>query len=217
MQKDQAPTQQFVAIKEIKNGVVYLKNGGFRKILIVSGVNFDLKSGDEQNIILQGFQQFLNTIDYSVQFFIHSRKVNIDGYLKKIASRKEKETNDLLQIQIQEYIEFIKMFIKENSIISKAFFVIVPYDSLPINQGTFGSALSFFSGKNSADAARANEALEKEHIEQLERRVDQVVEGLSQVGLRVVELNDDELVELYYNLYNPQLVEKKGISEIDKK
>ncbi len=216
MAKEQSPTQQFVSIKEIKNGVVYLKDGSFRKVLIVSGVNFDLKSEDEQNIILKGFQQFLNTIDYSVQFFIHSRKMNIDGYLKKIESRKDKETSELLQIQINEYVAFIKMFVKENSIISKSFFVVVPYDSLSVNSGALGSAMSFLSGKKSVGDTSAGEALEKEHIEQLERRVDQVIEGLSQVELRVVELNDDELVELYYNLYNPQLVEKKDFNAINK-
>jgi len=94
------PSQQFVEIKEIKNDVVYLKSGGLRKILIVSGVNFDLKSENEQTLILNGFRNFLNTLDFSVQLFIHSRKTNIDLYLEKIAARKQEEENELLKIQI---------------------------------------------------------------------------------------------------------------------
>src|SRR3990167_5625974 len=122
------PTQKFVEVKNIKNGAVFLKKGGLRKVLIVGGVNFDLKSEAEQNLILQSFQNFMNTLDFGIQFFIHSRKINVSEYLEQLKARKEEEPNELLKIQIEDYAEFIRVFVAENPIISKSFFVVVPYD-----------------------------------------------------------------------------------------
>lgn len=202
------PSQEFVAVKKIKEGIVYLKKGGMCRILIVSGVNFDLKSEAEQNMILGSFQNFINTLDFSVQFFIHSRKVNINEYLKKMRERREQETNELLKIQIEEYISFIQSFIDQNDIVSKSFFVVVPYESLSVSGQTKG-LFSFL--KSSKENAQAEENATQEDIQQLNHRVDSVSAGLEQIGLRVVPLEDDEIVELFYNLYNPQLVEKKGL------
>lgn len=203
-----APSQQFVEIKKIEDGVVYLKKGGIRKVVIVSGVNFDLKSEAEKNLILNSFQNFLNTVDFSVQFFVHSRKVNVDTYLERMKTRREEEVNELLKIQIDEYINFIKTFIEQNKIISKTFFVIVPYEAGDAMDQAKKGVLSFFGKKQTQteDTPNAQAA-----IEQLNHRVDQVISGLQQIGLRAVPLEDEELTELFYNLYNPQLVEKKGI------
>ena len=210
------PSQQFVEIKEIKNDVVYLKSGGLRKILIVSGVNFDLKSETEQTLILNGFQNFLNTLDFSIQLFIHSRKTNIDLYLEKIAARKQEEENELLKIQIEEYIQFIRSFVEQNAIISKTFFVIVPYDSLALPSRTKGILSLFKRTKTTPKEAEEETKKTQQNQEQLNHRVDQVAHGLEQIGLRTTPLNDEELIELFYNLYNPQLIEKRGM-EIAKK
>lgn len=207
MPQETVSTQSFVEIKEIRDGVVYLKNGGLRKILIVSGINFDLKSQEEQELILGAFQDFLNTIDYPVQFFIHSRKVNINSYLEKVKQREKQETNELLKIQINDYIDFIGSFVKENPIITKTFFVVVPYSpTISISQakkGLFGFALG------GGGSISKKETLEKS-IQQLNYRVNQVIDGLEQIGLRVNSLKDEELIELFYNLYNPEIIEKKG-------
>ena len=210
------PSQQFVEIKEIKNDVVYLKSGGLRKILIVSGVNFDLKSENEQTLILNGFRNFLNTLDFSVQLFIHSRKTNIDLYLEKIAARKQEEKNELLKIQIEEYIQFIRSFVEQNAIISKTFFVIVPYDPVALPSQTKGILSLFKKTKPSPQKIEEEAKKTQQSLEQLNHRVDQVTHGLEQVGLRTTPLNDEELIELFYNLYNPQLIEKRGM-EIAKK
>ncbi|MBI5732907.1 hypothetical protein HY967_03040 [Candidatus Jorgensenbacteria bacterium] len=207
-------TQKFVEIKEIKDGVVYLKSGGIRQILIVSGINFDLKSEAEQNLILHTFQNMLNAIDFSVQFFIHSRKVNVDDYLEGMTIRKEKEENELLRIQIEEYVEFIKAFVVENAIISKTFFVIVPYDPIIMSGATSGFLNTLKSIVKKPGDSQAMENIQK-NLEQLGHRVNQIISSLEQVGLRAVPLDDEELTELFYNLYNPQLVEKKRL-EISK-
>ncbi len=186
-QEPALPTQKFVDIKEIKNGVIYLKKGGVRKVLIVSGVNFDLKSEAEQNLILSMFQNFLNTLDFSVQFFVHSRKVNIESYLAQMEGRKEKETSELLRIQIEEYINFIKTFVEDNAIISKSFFAVVPYETASLASAG-GGLMSLFK---KAPAQQKKDAAQDEILEQLERRVSQVADGLEQIGLRVTALNDE--------------------------
>jgi len=206
----QGATQQFVQVEDIRQGVVYVKGGGMRKVLMVGGVNFDLKSEEEQNITLNGFQNFLNGLDFPVQFFIHSRKVNIKRYLKKIEGRKSQEPNELLKTQIEEYIEFVRSFVEENPIISKSFFVVVPYNP---SSGA-EQAKGILSGILGSVGGRKSEKKEPESggksVEQLNHRVEEVTAGLEQIGLRVTPLEDDELIELYYNLYNPKLIEREG-------
>ena len=202
------PSQQFVPIREIKDGVLYLKNGSIRQLLLVSGVNFELKSEAEQNLILSGFQNFINSLDFSVQFFIHSRKVNVDNYLAKMEERKEEEQNELLKIQIEEYVSFIRNFVDQNAIINKNFFVVVPYDPITVVNPASG-LMSIFKKSNSVEEKNNSD---KENLDQLLRRVEQVTEGLNQIGLRAVKLENEETTELFYNLYNPQLVEKKVLN-----
>lgn len=202
------PTQKFVDIKEIKNGVIYLKNGAMRQAIIVSGVNFDLKSEDEQNLILNTFQNFLNGLDFSVQFLIHSRKMNIDSYLLRVQKRREEEENELLKIQIEEYAAFVRTFVEQNAIINKTFFVVVPYEPATLSAASSGGGVFGFLGKSSKTEQNANL---QNNLEQLTHRVDQVITGLEMIGLRAAPLQDAELVELFYNFYNPALIEKKGI------
>lgn len=211
MAENTKATQEFVDIKDIKNGVVYLKDGGLRKILIVNGVNFDLKSGQEQQMILNGFQNFLNTLDFQVEFFIHSRKVNIKSYLQKIKQREKQENNELLKNQISEYIEFIKSFVEKNPIITKDFFVVVPYEkTISAKQAKKGIMSFFGKGGDSEKQKKDKQENLAEAIQQLNYRVDEVTSGLEKVGLRSRILKDKELSELFYNLYNPELIEKVG-------
>lgn len=209
MPKEAQPTQQFVEIEDIKDGIVVLKNGSLRSILMVSGINLDLKSEEEQNAIISTYQNFLNTLDFSIQFVIHSRKLNIENYLSKLAERQEQEVNELLKNQISEYIEFIKSFVELNAVMAKTFFVIVPYDPITIPGGG-KKLLSFFNIGAKNKTSFLEETLEQK-ITQLNQRSEQAITGLSQIGLRAVALNDEELVELFYNLYNPGTVEKKEI------
>jgi len=202
-------TQQFVEIKEIKNGVLRLKKGGLRRVLMVGGINFDLKSEAEQTLILQSFQNFLNSLDFSLQFFIHSRKTNIASYLEKMEGRKNEEENELLKIQIGEYTNFIRSFVEQNAIITKTFFVVVPYEPVILSKEMKGIFGVLKGGQKKKETA--SEEVPPEHLEQLNHRVDQVVNGLSGIGLRAAPLENEELIELYYNLYNPQLVEKKEL------
>lgn len=203
-------TQQFVDIESVKNGVLVLKSGGLRKILMVSGINFDLKSEEEQGIIINAFQNFLNTLEFSIQFLIHSRKMNISNYLEKLKQRETQEENELLKNQISEYIEFVRSFVENNAVMAKTFFAVVPYDSVQISKvgGNILSNIKFW--QKNKDIEVKDEDLEKK-MTQINQRTEQVINGLNQIGLRAVALNDEELMELFFNLYNPSDVEKKDI------
>lgn len=210
-------TQQFIDVEGIKDGIVQLKGGGIRAVVMVAGINFELKSEEEQNIIISAYQDFLNSLDFSVQIVIHSRKINIDGYLKKMQGRREQEESELLRNQIDEYIEYIKSFVKENEIMTKTFFVVIPYDAGG-TQSVKSGLMGFFGGsKGNKSAKQAKEEGFEQQVIQLRQRIDQVLSGLERIGLRAVVLNDDELTELYYNLYNPETVERQLAKEKEEK
>ncbi|MEK9170210.1 MAG: hypothetical protein AAB674_01015 [Patescibacteria group bacterium] len=213
--KEAVPTQEFIDIQSVENDTVLLKNGNLRKILLVSGTNFNLKSEEEQGMIIYSFQGFLNSLDFSVQFFIHSRKLNIENYLEKLGEREIQEENELLKNQIREYREFIKNLVAQNAIMQKQFFIVVPYDiiQLPKAGADLSDKILGLFGKKKSENQENKEF--KEQLEQLEQRIDHVINGLHQIGLRAVPLNKEELLELFYNLYNPATTEKKvsGITE----
>jgi len=206
------PSQALIDIATIEDDVIILKNGGIRQILIVSGINFDLKSEDEQNLILYSYQNFLNSLDFSFQCVVHSRKLNIESYLRTLDELAEKEENELLKNQVTEYQAFVREFVEQNAIMTKTFFAVVPYErsALPTKKGML-AFLPF--GKKQEEPARPQTNEELAHdIRQLRQRTEQVVAGLQSIGLRAVPLNNEELIELFYNLYNPEAVEKKGLA-----
>lgn len=200
-------TQNFVDVKEIRDGVVVLKNGGLRQIVIVDGTNFDLKSEEEQNAIIYAYQNFLNSLDFSIQTFIHSRKLNIGDYLETLKKRGEDEQSDLLKKQIADYAGFIKTFVDTNAVMTKSFFVVVPFDPIVVP----GTKEILHRHKTTQATTEVPEiSIEPSHREQLAQRVEQIISGLRGVGLRAVALEDHELAELLYNFYNPRTVEKNG-------
>lgn len=205
-------TQKFIEIDSIENDVVALKGGGLRKVILVSGVNMELKSEEEQNAVYYSYQNLLNSLDFPLQFVVHSRKLNIDPYLALLESYRGKETNELLRSQIVEYKEFIKSFVQQNEIMTKTFFVVVPYDPIVV-AGSEGLAkfIPFLKKTTPSAQTQKGEARQK-NLTQLNQRVDQVISNLGQIGLRSVVLNKEELIELFYNLYNPESIEKKDLA-----
>ena len=197
------PAQEVVPIKEVRDGVVVLKDGTMCMVLMCSTLNFALKSEEEQNAILAQYQNFLNSLDFTIQFFIDSRKLDITPYLSSLRKAEKEQTNELLQIQIREYIDFIDSFVKTTNIVSKNFYVVVPFKSvpLPVNRGLLSSLpIPFFKKKN--QESQKDEGFEAKRL-QLQQRVDVVQQGLAGCGIRAVALNTEELLELYYKLYNP--------------
>ncbi len=210
------PTQEFVEIDSVQNGAVVLKNGSLRQILLVSGINFDLKSEEEKGLILGAYQSLLNSLKFSLQIFIHSRKVNIESYLQKIEARTGEENNELLKNQITEYVAFVRSFVGQNPIMTKAFFIVIPFDPIILPAAATGVKKRLFGLFGKTTPAPQEEA-QREHIrsqnmDQLSQRTAQVVASLAQVGLRAIPLENEEAIELFYNLYNPEAVERKGVA-----
>ncbi len=188
-------------MRDIKDNVVILKNGQLNMVLLASSINFALKSIDEQEAILRQFQSFLNTIDFSIQFYVQSRRLNIQPYLDLLQAREEKQDNDLMKIQLREYIQFIKAFTNEVEVMSKSFFIVVPYTPVAANlQKNLEGFKDMLGGKKEVYFDDQNFS---EHKLQLEQRVALVEQGLSGIGVRTILLQSEELVELYYHIFNP--------------
>jgi len=197
-------TQDFVPIKEIRNGVLILKDGSMRSVLMVSSLNFGLKSEDEKNAILFGYQNFLNSLDFPVQIYIQSRRLNIQPYVSVLEQRMIDQTNELLKIQIKEYIEFIKVFTEKYNVMTKSFFVVVPYTPAIFKggQGEFIAKVTGLFGRKNQKLAVASDNFD-ENVAQLDQRINVVKGGLSRVGLRADVLGTEEMIELYFKMYNP--------------
>jgi type IV secretory pathway VirB4 component len=205
-------TQEFVPIKEIRDGIVILNDGSFRAIVLVSSLNFALKSSDEQNSIIYQFQNFLNSLDFSIQIFVQSKKLDIRPYIALLEGRYKEQSTELMKIQTREYIEFINKFVADSSIMTKSFFVVIPYSptSINTNKNPLGDVKSLFNKKNATAASKKidSNAEFEEYRSQIEQRVGVVEQGLTRCGIRVAELGTEEVVELFYKIFNPGDTEK---------
>lgn len=202
-------TQSLVPIKEVRDGVIVLKDGSLRVILMTSSINFALKSQDEQNSIIFQFQQFLNSLNFSVQIYIQSRRLDIRPYLATLESREKEQVNDLMRIQTKEYIEFIRTFTERTNIMTKSFYLVVPYtpSSLGVQQKKVGNP---FSSKKDRKEKKESQKAEDfdEYRTQLEQRVAVVQQGIIRAGIRAVQLGTEESIEVFYRIFNPGDVEK---------
>jgi len=198
-------TQEFVPIKEIRDGLVILKDGSMRAIVMASSINFALKSADEQQAVIMQFQNFLNGLDFSVQISIQSRELDIRPYISMLEGRYKNEVGDLMKIQIREYIQFIKNFVDQTSIMTKTFFVVIPFSPTTIN--TSSNPLDQIINKQPSSGTSKNTHFE-ENRTQLEQRIGTVSQGLSRCGIRTMQLGTEEIVELFYKIFNPGDMEK---------
>ncbi|MEI7719702.1 MAG: hypothetical protein WCI89_00635 [bacterium] len=206
-------TQDFVPLKEVRGGIVVLKDGSLRAILMASSINLALKSADEQEAVIGQFQNFLNSLEFTVQFFVESRALDIRPYVALLEERYAATLDDLMKIQVREYISFIKDFTERANIMTKNFFVIVSYDPalLARKGGALGALGSFFSsgksGSNGTSSTIPDEVFEQ-YRAQIEERVAVIEQGLVRTGVRVASLGTEEIIELFYKLFNPGELEK---------
>ncbi len=194
-------TQDFVPIKEVRDGIVILKDGGMRSIIMASSLNFALKSSDEQKSIIFQFQNFLNSLDFSVQIFVQSKKLDIKPYLALLEERYKEQITELMKIQTREYIEFIRTFTENTNIMTKSFFVVIPYSPSVLN--TNNNVVVKLMGRTPKEKTPENADNFDENRSQLEQRVSVVEQGLVRCGIRVVGLGTEEIVELFYKIFNP--------------
>jgi hypothetical protein len=213
-------SQEFVPIKEIRDGVIILEDKTMRMVLMTSSLNFALKSAEEQEATIMQYQEFLNSLDFSIQFFIESRHLNIESYLDSLREAEKKQLNELLKIQIKEYIEFVKNFVSLTEIVSKTFYIVVPFNP-PVfggKTGGFGPLKGIFEKFSSKKTPKAGFQGDKfgEYKSQLQQRAESVIQGLVRTGIRVTTLNTEELIELFYKLYNPGELAKSGMAKPEK-
>lgn len=208
--------QEFLPIQEIRDGIVVLKNGSLRLVLMASSLNFSLKSTQEQDAIILQYQNFLNSLDFTVQFFIQSRKLNISPYIEILSEAEKKQSNELIKIQTREYIEFVKTFVETSNIVTKTFYVVVPFEppAFEVAKGLISSLFKPLAQRKGGGSQRTSDEKFEEHKTQLWQRVDAATQGLIRCGVRVAPLNTEELIELYYGLFNPGELEKGGAPEI---
>jgi len=208
MSPSTSSTQAFVPIQEVRDGVLLLKDGGMRGILLASSVNFSLKSEDEKSAILFQFQDFLNSLDFSVEIVIQSRRLDIRPYLALLEEQQKKQTVDLMKIQIKEYIEFIRSFTETTNIMTKSFFIVVPYDPAVLSTEKASGLSSLFGARTPKQKVADSDASFDENRTQLEQRISVVEQGLVRTGIRVARLGTEEVIELFYKAFNPGETEK---------
>lgn len=200
-------TQDFLEFEQIRDNVIVLKNKGLRAIIMASSLNFALKSSDEQGATIYQFQNFLNSLDFPCQILIHSRQVNITGYLDKLKEIEGKEDNELLQVQIQEYRKFVAGLVENNAIIQKMFYVIIPFSPGEDRQG-------IITKRKKKVIPQLTEESFQRYREQLLQRVEFVMMGLLGFGIKSVLLDSQEIIEFLWSFYHPAEAEKGYYPEI---
>ncbi len=202
-------TQAFVPIKEVRDGIIILKDGSLRAMVMASSINLALKSQDEQVAIIGQFQNFLNSLEFTIQFFVESRDLDIRPYIALLEDRYAATLDELMKIQIREYIAFIRDFTERANIMTKNFFIVVPYDPALIARGggVAGAVSNLLPGGNIQSTILTDEQFEQYRV-QLEERLAVIEQGLVRTGVRVVNLGTEELIELFYKLFNPGELEK---------
>ncbi|HEX5430293.1 MAG TPA: hypothetical protein VFX17_04455 [Patescibacteria group bacterium] len=208
----QMSTQSHLDVSEIREDTIVLRDGSMRAVVVVSSTNFSLKSGEEQNALISSYQNFVNSLEFPIQILMQSRKMDIHAYLDKLRDIMQKQTNELLRLQTQEYIEYIAKLIEFASIMNKTFYVVVPFSPFITKEGFMQKINNFINPVK-------NISLKKQefdsHREQLLQRVNQITSGLSAMGLHTLILNTEELVELLYNSYNVDMASPIQIKKID--
>ena len=207
-------TQQYLDIAEIRDNTVVMKDGTLRAVLLVSSINFALKSEDEQNAVIDSYVRFLNNLSFTLQIVIQSRELDIENYLMYLKEKEKEQTNKLLKMQTADYIAYIKDLTSLGKIMNKRFFVVVPYNPLTDKRKNFFSLIS--EALKPATIIKLKEKTFARYSEMLDRRLDSVIGGLESMGVSVARLDTQSLIELYYKTYNPETAKNQNLADVDK-
>lgn len=207
-------THQFVEVEEVRGDVIVLKNKSLRMVLMVSSVNFGLKSQEEQEATIRSFQDFINSFEsYTPQIVVQSRNLDISEYTKFLHEMEEKQENELLKIQISEYISFVEELIKISNVMSKIFYVVIPLNQYNISDAGGGFFSKIFGKSKEKGKEVQNLDFETKRMELL-RRADRIIPLLGNMGLKAIPLKGEELMELAYTMYNPGSILKQKNLEL---
>lgn len=205
-------TQQLVPVETIRDDMVILKGGGMRALLHVSSLNFALKSPQEQEAIIFEYQNFLNSLEFPLQIFVTSRFANVDGYLEALQQQYYLQKSQLLQMQTQEYIKFVRAFTQNTDVVSTDFYLVVPFTAVEVRTEQ-GGALDRLKNVMNASGKLGSTSSSSflRYRGNLMQRVDFVAAGLHRIGLRARVLTTAELIALYWSLYNSEDLKKKAL------
>ncbi len=203
-------TQEHLDIAEVRDGIIILKDGGLRMVFLASSINFALKSEGEQNAIIVRYQGFLNSITFPVQILMQSRKLDLEKYLEKLKVRLKQETNELIQLQINDYILYIRKLVTVANIMEKKFFIVLPYSPPKVQaRGMFDKL--FNPTKNIAPSFSQDEF--KKYKEEMIQRANTVSSELGSIGVKVVPLSTQQVIELLYSSYNLEEAQSEKLTD----
>lgn len=205
-------TQQYLDIAEIKDNTVVMRDGTVRAVLLVSSINFALKSEEEQDAIVGSYVGFLNNISFPVQIVIQSRRLNIDNYLTELKKKEKEQTNELLKMQTTEYINYIQELVQMGDIMSKSFYLVIPYNPLSDKHKSFFASIQEVF--KPVSVVRMKGKRFERFKSELARRTESIQSGLQSAGLKTVQLDTQGLIELYYTTYNPDTAENQNLTDI---
>jgi hypothetical protein len=213
-------TQNTLQIAEIRDGIVIMGDGSYRSVVMVKSINFDLMSGQEQEAVEYSYQGFLNSLYFPVQIFIRSQKVDLEPYIEKLDKIRSEHDNMLLALLMEDYIDYIDTLSRQTNIMDKRFYIVIPYFPLVEVQKAITQSKNFFSGIlglfNTHDQhVTINEAELEAAKTELRNRVQSVLSGLLQCGIQGLPLDTQELIELYYDTYNPDTATRQQLKNFD--
>ena len=211
-----ASTQRYLPIAEIKEDTLVLKNGGLRAIMKINSLNFNLKSEVEQQGIIAGYQAFLNTLIFPVQILTRSTRLNIDPYIKGLKDMGAKQENSLLKEQTNDYADFMEKLVDIADIMQKSFYIVVPVDTTnKTKRGLFQRFLDWLNAEDTKSKALQRNREFMAYNKLLRDRITLVQSGLENIGITMRRLNTNELVQLFYSIYNPITCQKQKLGTID--
>jgi hypothetical protein len=215
----QNTTQNSLLISEIREGMVIMSDGSFRAVVACKSINFDLMSSREREGVEFSYQNFLNALYFPIQIFIRSQRVDIGPYIDRLANIRRSQDNMLLNVLMDDYINFIDVLSQEANIMDKSFFIIVPFypagdlgNVLEQSKGIFGKLFQ----KPQTVATKIDKVQYEKAKDEIKNRVDSVTSGLFQIGVKSVQLNTKELGELYYNMYNPDTAVREPLGDFER-
>lgn len=214
----QNTTQNSLLISEIRDGIVIMSDSSFRAVIACKSINFDLMSSREREGVEFSYQNFLNALYFPIQIFIRSQRVDIGPYIDRLATIRRAQDNMLLNVLMDDYINFIDILSQEANIMDKSFFIVVPFfpegdlNSLKEQgKGFFGKIFA----QPKTTATKIDKATYDKAKDEIKNRVDSITSGLFQLGVKSVQLNTKELGELYYNMYNPDTAVREPLGDFE--
>jgi hypothetical protein len=213
-------TQNTLLVSEIRDGIAIMSDGSFRAVIICKSINFDLMSPEEREAVEFSYQGFLNSLYFPVQMFVRSQKVDIRPYLERLDKIRTEQDNMLLGLLMEDYIAFLSDIAQQTNIMDKKFYVIIGYpdqdenirNSFKQTTGFFTGAVELFSKSKTPHVVIDENVLEKAKTE-LKNRVQSVMQGLMECGVQSLPLDTQELIELYYDAYNPDTATRQQLKD----